>query len=40
MEKKCSNCRYWQHGKCTVTGEVKHDGVCTCGRFQERKENK
>lgn len=33
---RCSNCIYWQHRKCAVTGEIKNDSICTCGQFEQR----
>jgi len=38
--KKCSNCVYWQQRECKVTGQIKNDGICNCGQFKERQENK
>ena len=38
-DERCSNCIYWQHRKCVITGEIKNDSVCTCGQFEQRKEN-
>lgn len=37
QSERCSNCAYWEHRKCIVTGEIKNDGICTCGQFKERK---
>jgi hypothetical protein len=37
---RCSNCVYWKLRKCTMTGEIKNDGICTCGQFKQREENK
>ena len=37
---KCSNCVYWEHRKCTMTGETKNDSICICGQFKQREENK
>ncbi len=39
QNERCSCCVYWQHRECTITGENKNDGICTCGQFQKRKEN-
>lgn len=36
----CSKCMYWKNRKCTVTGEIKNDGVCTCGSFKGHSENR
>lgn len=33
---RCSMCIYWQHRKCTMTGEIKNDSICTCGQFSPR----
>ncbi len=38
-DERCSNCVYWQNRKCTVTGQVRNDGICTCGEFKKRREN-
>ena len=32
----CSNCIHWKHRKCSVTGQVKNDGSCTCGCLKPR----
>ena len=32
----CSNCVYWVHRECSVTGQVKNDGSCNCGCFKPR----
>lgn len=32
----CSNCIHWEHRECSVTGQVKNDGICTCGCFRPR----
>lgn len=37
---RCRNCIYWQQRTCMVTGNIKNDGVCTCGQFKQRKEAK
>ena len=37
---RCSNCRYWQGRKCMMTGQLKNDGICTCGQFKPREERK
>lgn len=36
-QNRCSNCVYWQYRKCIMTGQIKNDGICTCGQFKERK---
>lgn len=38
-QERCSNCIYWQQRKCQVTGQVKNDGICICGKFKHRKEH-
>ena len=35
-----SNCIHWEHRKCSVTGQVKNDGPCTCGCFKPRTESR
>lgn len=35
-EERCSNCIHWVHRKCSATGQVKNDGICTCGCFKPR----
>lgn len=37
-DERCSNCIYWQHRECRITGEVKNDSICTCGQFKKREE--
>lgn len=37
---RCSNCVYWKNRECTMTGQIKNDGICTCGQFKPLKENK
>lgn len=37
---KCSNCVHWQNRECKITGQIKNDGICTCGCFKALKENK
>lgn len=39
-KEKCSNCIYWVHRECMVTQEKKNDGICKCGQFKPRSENK
>lgn len=37
-DERCSNCIYWLHGKCLMTGQMKRDSVCVCGQFKKREE--
>ena len=39
LNERCSRCKYWEHGKCIMTGEFKNDSICTCGQFSQHKEN-
>lgn len=39
VDERCSNCVYWQNRKCGMTGQVKNDGICTCGQFKRRGKN-
>ncbi len=33
---RCSNCVYWQNRTCIMTGQIKNDGIWTCGQFKQR----
>lgn len=33
---RCSNCVYWQHRTCVMTGQTKNDSICNCGQFKPR----
>ena len=37
-QNRCSNCIYWVHRTCVVTGQTKNDSLCTCGQFKPRTE--